>query len=81
MDHRLVCKEKGELHCSTTPDMGLDRCPICEAFMVPQMEYEFGRAPRTGYHLTRNLLSKKVIEIEDDTPLCCDPSSETYWSM
>ena len=21
------------------------------------------------------------IEIRSDTPLCCDPSSETYWSM
>ena len=29
----------------------------------------------------RNLLSGKEIEIPADTPLCCDPSSETYWSM
>ena len=45
------------------------------------MEAEFGRKARKGYKLTRNLMSKKVIEIEIDTPLCCDPSSETYWSM
>jgi hypothetical protein len=29
----------------------------------------------------RNLMSGKMIEIEANTPLCCDPSSETYWSM
>lgn len=23
----------------------------------------------------------KTIEIDADTPLCCDPSTETYWSM
>lgn len=29
----------------------------------------------------KNLMSGKEIEIPEDTPLCCDPSSETYWSM
>jgi len=29
----------------------------------------------------RNLISGKELEIAADTPLCCDPSSETYWSM
>lgn len=29
----------------------------------------------------RNLMSGKEVEIAYDTPLCCDPSSETYWSM
>ena len=29
----------------------------------------------------RNLMSGKEITIPKDTPLCCDPSSETYWSM
>lgn len=29
----------------------------------------------------RNLQSGKEIEIPIDTPLSCDPSSETYWSM
>lgn len=28
-----------------------------------------------------NLMSGKEVEIASDTPLCCDPSSETYWSM
>jgi len=46
-----------------------------------QMEREFGRPAQPGHHLTRNLLSKRVIEVADDTPLCCDPSSETYHCM
>lgn len=29
----------------------------------------------------RNLMTGKEIEIPLGTPLCCDPSSETYWSM
>ena len=28
-----------------------------------------------------NLMSGKPIKIAADTPMCCDPSSETYWSM
>lgn len=28
-----------------------------------------------------NLMSGKEIEIAIDTPIYCDPSSETYWSM
>jgi hypothetical protein len=27
-----------------------------------------------------NLMSGKEVQIERDTPHCCDPSSETYWS-
>jgi hypothetical protein len=28
-----------------------------------------------------NLMSGQPVDIPVDTPLCCDPSSETYWSM
>jgi hypothetical protein len=28
-----------------------------------------------------NLMTGKEIEIPSNTPHCCDPSSETYWSM
>lgn len=37
-------------------------------------------APR-AMKKVRNLMTGKEIEIEADTPLCCDPSTETYWSM
>ncbi len=29
----------------------------------------------------RNLLSGKEIQVAVGTPACCDPSTETYWSM
>jgi hypothetical protein len=29
----------------------------------------------------RNLMTGEMVEIPHDTPLSCDPSSETYWSM
>lgn len=28
-----------------------------------------------------NLMTGEAVEIPSNTPLCCDPSSETYWSM
>lgn len=44
------------------------------------MEYQayLAQVPTTK---VRNLMTGKEIEIAADTPLCCDPSSETYWSM
>lgn len=37
------------------------------------------------YHPTTrtvtNLMTGKPVEIPYDTPHCCDPSTETYWSM
>lgn len=29
----------------------------------------------------RNLMTGKPVEIDADTPNCCNPASETYWSM
>jgi len=29
----------------------------------------------------KNLMSGKMVEIPSDTPWCCNPASETYWSM
>ena len=31
--------------------------------------------------VVRNLMTEKDIEIAEDTPYCCDPSTERYWSM
>lgn len=28
----------------------------------------------------KSLMTGKEVEIPSNTPLCCDPSSETYWS-
>lgn len=29
----------------------------------------------------RNLMTGKEVEIDSNTPWCCNPASETYWSM
>lgn len=29
----------------------------------------------------KNLMTGQMIEIDSDTPRCCDPSSELFWSM
>lgn len=34
-----------------------------------------------GKKTVKNLMTGKDIVIESNTPRCCDPSSELYWSM
>jgi len=29
----------------------------------------------------KSLMTGKDVQIESDTPWCCNPASETYWSM
>lgn len=31
--------------------------------------------------MVRNLMTGQMVEIPADTPWCCNPASETYWSM
>lgn len=33
------------------------------------------------YITVKSLMNGQDVQIAADTPLCCDPSSETYWSM
>ena len=40
---------------------------------------EYGREPREGYHLVRNIMTNRVIEEQDGTPYACSVASETYW--
>lgn len=47
-------------------------------------EYEIETREKTfevPMKTVRNYMSGKEIQIPVDTPLCCDPSSETYWCM
>ena len=34
-----------------------------------------------GMKVVKNLMSGKDVQIASDTPWCCNPASETYWSM
>ena len=42
------------------------------------VEHASYRAPTKK---VRSLMTGEEVEIAADTPRCCDPSSETYWSM
>ena len=44
--------------------------------MNPNFRFEYFPTMKT----VTNLMSGKEVQIERDTPHCCDPSSETYWS-
>ena len=41
--------------------------------------YRFEYVPTTK--IVKNLMTGEDVEIAHDTPRCCDPSSELYWSM
>ena len=59
------------------------------ASLMTQIEYlglevyeiECVEAEPVPMKTVRNMMSGLELEIPVDTPLCCDPSSETYWSM
>lgn len=34
-----------------------------------------------GMKIVKNLMTGRDVGIAEDTPHCCDPSTETYWSM
>jgi hypothetical protein len=34
-----------------------------------------------GMKTVKNLMTGKDVQIAEDTPWCCNPASETYWSM
>ena len=36
---------------------------------------------RTPKMTVKNLMTGAPVEIDADTPWCCNPASETYWSM
>jgi hypothetical protein len=46
-----------------------------EAFKVLNPNFQFPKKT------VKNLMSGKDVEIDADTPWCCNPASETYWSM
>lgn len=34
-----------------------------------------------GKKVVRSYMTKEPVIIDEDTPWCCNPASETYWSM
>ena len=46
-----------------------------ELMIVERAAY---RAPKVT---VKNLMTGRPVEIDADTPWCCNPASETFWSM
>ena len=47
---------------------------------ISDYEVDYADASPTA-KTVRNLMSGETLEIAIDTPISCDPSSETYWAM
>ena len=47
--------------------------------LYPASQFKFEYEP--AYKTVKNLMTGKDVKIAADTPWCCNPASETYWSM
>jgi hypothetical protein len=54
---------------------------VAELFDIypPDQGWRFDWSP--AYKTVKNLMTGKEVTIPSDTPWCCNPASETYWSM
>jgi len=82
MDKRT---KAGERLVSTTvwtnrDEAGMQReCAELFDLYPAKLGYRFEYFP--SMKTVKNLMTGKDIQINRDTPYCCDPSSESYWSM
>lgn len=66
---------------------GAKRSATCSNRKAGKLEYDFMESTLfylkypVGTKVVKNLMTGKDIRIAEDTPYCCDPSSERYWSM
>ena len=87
MDYYIVNKKTGIAHC--TPGSYSKRYSTYAAARAAQSKLGFKSTHKVvcaadyavPMKTVKNLMSGKELTIPADTPLCCDPSSETYWSM
>jgi hypothetical protein len=76
----------GERFVSKYPFKGMDSDTVARELrelavaLYPQKDgWRFDVQPVTK--IVKNLMTGKEFEIASDTPWCCNPASETYWSM
>lgn len=51
-------------------------------FIVSNISYKkFRIDTKEKWTTVKNLMTGKDVQIDADTPWCCNPASETYWSM
>jgi hypothetical protein len=75
----------GEREVSTTLWTYRDEAGIKREVQELQGMYPKAEGYRIIYYpsnkVVKNLMTGKEVTIPTDTPRCCDPSSELYWSM
>ena len=76
----------GERFVSKYPFNGMDRDTVerelreLTAQLYPAKDgWRFDVQER--YMTVKSLMTGKDVQIESDTPWCCNPASETFWSM
>ena len=77
------CKSGERLHSTTKwedRDLASMEREVNELHMhhYPRSKYRIELTPATK--VVKSLMTGKDVEIAYDTPRCCDPSSELYWS-
>jgi hypothetical protein len=70
LQHSMEAKDDNAVRLLVASIFGI--CP-------PEKGWRFEWFP--SKKTVKNLMTGKNVEIDHDTPWCCNPSSETYWSM
>jgi hypothetical protein len=77
--------KSGERLFSTTVWTGRDYYGMQREVVQLQLELYPHSQFRIEFHPTmvtvKNLMTGQDVQIDRDTPWCCNPASETYWSM
>lgn len=82
-DHRYKSGERA-IQTTVIPNITEKLMAKTVALLVAE-QYPVALGYRVEYHpstvTVKNLMTGQPVEIDRDTPWCCNPASETYWSM
>ena len=48
---------------------------------IARLERQLAAEKKPKMKKVKNFMTGETIEIAEDTPYCCDPSTELYWTM
>ena len=48
---------------------------------IARLERQLAAEKKPKMKKVKNFMTGATIEIAEDTPYCCDPSTELYWTM
>lgn len=71
----------GQLDSLSDQDFGIHYIAVMQNRINPDAGGDFPISEPVEMKTVRNLMSGIEISIPANTPFCCDPSTEIYWSM